>query len=102
MSILNATQIAAAARAFAQQQFVTPNVTANLNLTQIIAGITAIDTVMSDSPAAFNTAYGTGGTNSFNVGSAFGAAVSAAVPGSTVAQQGVMLIFWCQQVTGIA
>jgi hypothetical protein len=96
MSILNATQIAAAARAFAASVF-TPQVTANLNLTQIEAGITAIDNTMSDTPAAFATAF----SASPNVGSAFGAAVAAAVPGSTTAQQGVMLIFWTQQVTGI-
>jgi hypothetical protein len=98
MSILNAAQIAAAARAFANSVFVLPGATANLNLTQIEAGITAIDTAMSDTPAAFATAF----SGSANVGSAFGAAVAAAVPGSTTAQQGVMLIFWVQQVTGIS
>jgi hypothetical protein len=97
MSILNSTQIAAAARAFAQEMFVIPGLVANLNLTQIEAGITAIDNVMSDSPSAFATAF----SGSANVGSAFGAAVSSAVPGSTTTQQGVMLIFWVQQVTGI-
>jgi hypothetical protein len=97
MAILNPTQIAAAAAAFAQQMFVKPNATANLSLTQIQAGITAIDNVMSSTPSAFSTAY----SGSANVGAAFGAAVSAAVPGSTVTQQGVMLIFWLQQVTQI-
>lgn len=101
MPILTAAQITAAAQAFAQKVFVSPNVTANLSVTQIIAGITAIDTVMSDTPAAFNTSFGTGGTNSANVGASFGAAVAAVVPGSTVAQQGTMLIFWVAQVTGM-
>lgn len=96
MPILTASQITAAARSFASVMF-TPSVTANLNLTQIEAGITAIDNVMSDTPAAFEAAF----SGSANVGSSFGAAVAAAVPGSTTAQQGVMLIFWVQQVTGI-
>ena len=98
MSILNSTQIAAAAAAFAKAVFVTPGVTANLSTTQIIAGITAIDAVMSSSPASFASTY----SGSPNVGSGFGAAVAAVVPGSTTAQQGLMLIFWCQQVTGIS
>jgi hypothetical protein len=95
--ILNSTQIAAAAKAFANSVFVIPNVTANLNLTQIIAGITAIDTVMSSTPASFAGTY----SASANVGSSFGTAVATAVPGSTTAQQGLMLIFWLQQVTGV-
>jgi hypothetical protein len=97
MPILTAPQILAAAQAFSQVMFVGPNATANLSLTQIQAGITAIDTVMSDTPSAFATAF----SGSVNVGSAFGAAVAAAVPGSTSAQQGTMLIFWISQVTGI-
>lgn len=97
MSILTTAQIAAAARDFANTMFVIPGVVANLSLDRIISGITAIDNVMSMTPAAFATAYG----SSFNVGSGFGAAVAAAVPESTTAQQGVMLIFWVQQVTGL-
>lgn len=97
MAILNATQIAAAARAFAQSQFVVPNNVANLSLTDIITAITAIDTAMASTPSAFATAH----SGSANVGAAFGAAVSAAVPTSTSAQQGVLLIFWVQQVTGV-
>lgn len=98
MPILTTPQIVAAAQAFAQKMFVVPGVVANLSTTQIQAGITAIDTVMSMTPAVFASTYGA----QANVGSAFGAAVSAAVPGSTSAQQGVMLIFWVQQVTGIS
>ncbi len=97
MAILNATQIAAAAVAFAQHSFVIPNQTANLSLTDIQAGITAIDTAMAQTPAAFATAH----SGSANVGAGFGAAVAAAVPASTVAQQSAMLIFWTQQVTGL-
>ena len=97
MPILNSTQIAAAAQAFAQHSFVVPNVTANLSVTQIIAGITAIDTLMSSTPASAASTY----SGQVNVGSMFGAAVAAAVPGSTSGQQGLMLIFWCSQVTGI-
>jgi hypothetical protein len=97
MPILNPTQIQAAAVAFAKTVFVIPNVTANLSTTQIIAGITAIDTLMSSTPTAFASTY----SASVNVGSSFGDAVSTAVPGSTTAQQGLMLIFWLQQVTGV-
>ena len=97
MSILNSTQIAAAAVAFANSQFVKANATANLNLTQIQAGITAIDNTMASTPGAFATAY----SGSANVGAAFGAAVAAAVPGSTTSQQGTMLIFWVSQVVGV-
>lgn len=97
MAILTPTQITAAARAFAQTVFVVPGVTANLSLDQIVLGITAIDTAMASTPSAFATAHAA----SANVGAGFGAAVATAVPTSTVAQQGVMLIFWVQQVTGI-
>jgi hypothetical protein len=97
MSILSPTQIAAAAVQFANAIYVIPGVTATLNLTQIEAGITAIDTVMSDTPAAFASAF----SGSPNVGSAFGTAVTAAVPGISTGQAAVMLIFWVQQVTGV-
>ena len=101
MSILTSAQIVAAAQAFAQQQFVAPNVTANLSSTQIIAGITTIDTLMADTPAAF-AALCTGTYSSQpNLGSVFGAAVSAAVPGSTSEQQGIMLLFWTAALFGI-
>jgi len=96
--ILTSAQIAAAAQAFANTVFVLPKVTANLSTTQIIAGITAIDTAMASTPSSFGSTY----SGSVNVGSAFGAAVSSAVPGSTSAQQSLMLIFWCQQATGIS
>lgn len=96
-SILTPTQIAAASQAFAQAAYVTPGVTANLNMTQITAGITAIDATMASSPASFASTY----SGSFNVGAAFGAAVTAAVPGITTAQASLMLQLWCRQVTGV-
>jgi hypothetical protein len=101
MPILTSAQIIAAAQAFAQTMFVTPNVVANLSVTDIQAGITAVDTFMSMSPAAAATAFGTTYSGAANVGAAFGAAVGAAVPNSTTAQRGVMLIFWISQVTGV-
>ena len=101
MAILTTAQIATAAQAFAKQQFVTPNTTANLSTTQIITGITAIDTLMADTPATF-AALCTGTYSSQpNVGSVFGAAVSAAVPASTSEQQGIMLLFWVAALFGI-
>jgi hypothetical protein len=97
MPILTANQITAAAQAFAQAVFVIPKVTATLSTTQIIAGITAIDTVMSSTPSSFGTTY----TASANVGAALGAAVTAAVPGISTTLAGLMLIFWTKQITGI-
>jgi hypothetical protein len=93
MSILTAPQIAAAAAAFANSAFVAPNLTANLSMTQIIAGITAIDNLMAGTVAAFATA----GSGAANAASVFGVVVAAAVPASTSQQQGGMLIFWLQQ-----
>jgi hypothetical protein len=101
MSILTTAQITAAAAAFANQQFVAPKVTANLSTTQIIAGITAIDTAMASTVASYSATYGPSGLNVANTASGFGAAVSAAVPGSTSEQQGIMLLFWTAALFGI-
>ena len=98
MAILTTAQIAAAATNFARTVFVSPNVTANLNTTQIIAGITAIDTAMASTPSSFASTY----SGAANVGAALGAAVAAAVPAATTQQMSLMLIFWTQQATGIS
>jgi len=100
MPILNATQIAAAARNFANVEFVLAGAVANLALDQIEAAVTAIDTAMADSPATFAALLTGTYSGNANVGSVFGSLVAAAVPGSTENQQGAMLIYWIQQVLG--
>jgi hypothetical protein len=96
MSILTPTQIQTASQAFATYWNGLGNV-ANLSTTQIAAGITAIDTLMADTPAAVATLLGSTYSGQPNLGSVFGAAVSAAVPGSTSQQQAFMLTFWLKQ-----
>ncbi|CAM6003249.1 unnamed protein product [Sphagnum balticum] len=70
-------------------------------LTSSPSGITTIDTLMADTPAAFSTLLTGTYSSQPNVGSVFGAAVSAAVPSSTSEQQGIMLLFWTAALFGI-
>jgi hypothetical protein len=95
--ILTSAQIFAAAQQFAQQAFVTPNVTANLSMTQIQAGITAIDTAMSLTPSAYASTY----SGLPNTASGLGSAVLTAVPAATDAQAGLMLVLWTEQAAEI-
>jgi hypothetical protein len=93
MPILNSTQIAAAARNCANVLFVIPGATAILNLTQLITAVTACDTAMSLTPAAFASTYSSAG----NVAAGLGTAIFASVSGITQAQAAVVLESWTQQ-----
>ena len=97
MSELSATQVSQTAAFWALNNFVTPNVTANFNLTQIQAAVSAVDAAFDTTLSAAVTAVG-GSTTIVN---GLSGQITGSMPGASTTQQTLLVCYVLMKRAGI-
>lgn len=94
---MTAAQLVQCAKDFCQDVFVGPNATATFNTDQIQSAISAIDAGMNTTLA--NAAAAKGGATT--IVAALQSQITSAMPGASVQQQALLLIYWARRAAGL-